>query len=116
MWDFLDKHLSERSDKPTILLLHFPPFVKSVEEPGGAYWNLEPFPRQRLLSLIRQSGVKVVLSGHMHTEKIVHHDGILFVTSPPVAYGLPKGKQKEGWTLITISPDGEAQAEFRYLY
>ena len=115
MWNFLEKKLATPADKPTLVLLHFPPFIKNADEPGGDYFNLEPFPRQRLLSLIRQGGVSAVLSGHRHTQSLSHYNGMLFVTSPPVAFGLPEGKQKEGWTLVTVSADGTANAEFRYL-
>lgn len=115
MWTYLEKKLSIPSDKPTIMFIHFPPFVKQPDEPGGVYWNLEPVPRQRLLSLARQGGVKAVLSGHMHTENRSTHDGVLYLTTPPVSFGLPKGKQKEGWTLVTVGQDGDVQAEFRYL-
>lgn len=115
MWSYLEKKLAKPSAKPTLLLQHFPPFMKKANEPGGVYWTLEPFPRQRFLSLMRQGGVKAVLSGHTHTESISTQDGVLYVTTAPVAYGLPKGKQKEGWTLLAVSPTGEVDAKIQYL-
>ena len=114
MWKMLEKQLAKPSDKPTLLLLHYPPFIKTPDE-KSAYFDLESAPRQRLLKLLKEGGVKAVLSGHTHTEIVNRNDGILYVTSPPVAYGLPKGKQKPGWTLVTVSPSGEVQTEFKYL-
>ncbi|MBU6411036.1 MAG: metallophosphoesterase [Verrucomicrobiota bacterium] len=113
-WRFLETRLA-RPSGPTLLLLHYPPFVKTPEEPGGGYWNLEPGPRARLLRLLRPGGVRAVLSGHLHREVVNHADGILFVTSPPVSFGLPRGKQPEGWTLIIVPRTGEVRAEFRHI-
>jgi 3',5'-cyclic AMP phosphodiesterase CpdA len=113
MWDVLEREMAKSTDRPTILLMHYPPFEKTADEPGGDYWNIEPGPRQRLLDLLRNGGVKTVLTGHLHRQLINRLDGILMVTTPPVSFGLPKGKQPEGWTLITIPRQGEAQVEFK---
>jgi 3',5'-cyclic AMP phosphodiesterase CpdA len=115
MWEFLEKQLAPSATAPTLVLTHYPLFVKTADETGGDYWNIEPKPRQRLLALLKKGGVKLVLSGHLHRELIHRHDGILFVTTPPVSFGLPKAKQLEGWTLVTMSTDGEPQIEFRHL-
>lgn len=114
MWKMLEKELAKPSEKPTIVLLHYPPFVKTPDE-KSAYFDLESGQRERLFGLMKQGGVKAVLSGHTHTEITNQHDGIRYITSPPVAYGLPKGKQKPGWTLVTVSPSGEVKTEFQYL-
>lgn len=111
MWSFLEKELSRRCPEPTIVFMHYPPFIKKPDESGGDYWNIEPEPRQRLLALLKKGGVKTVLTGHLHRDLINRHDGILYVTTRPVSFGLPKGKQPEGWTLITLRHDGEAQVE-----
>src|SRR5262249_44408829 len=113
MWMFLGKELTKPSRKPVVVFSHYPLFVKNADEAGGGYWNMEPEPRRRLLDLLRQGGVKVVLSGHLHRDWISHHDGIQFVGTRPVSFGLPKGKQPEGWTLVTLFQDGEAQVEHK---
>jgi len=113
MWDLLEKELAQPATQATILFMHYPPFVKKADEAGGDYWNIEPEPRQRLLGLLRKGGVKTVLTGHLHRQLINRLDGILFVTTPPVSFGLPKGKQPEGWTLITLPRQGEAQVQFQ---
>ena len=115
MWQWLENELAQPAPQPTLLLMHYPPFTQKPNEPGGVYWNLEPQPRQRLLQLAHQGGVRAILSGHVHTENVLRQDGILFVTTPPVAFGLPKGRQYRGWTLLTVTPQGEVQSEFRYL-
>ena len=115
MWAFLERELARPADQPTIVLLHFPPFSKKADEPGGEYWNLEPEPRRRLLELLKKAGVKTVLSGHLHRELINRHDGILFLTTQPVSFGLSNEKQREGWMLITVPREGQARFEFRKL-
>jgi 3',5'-cyclic AMP phosphodiesterase CpdA len=113
MWAFLERELAKPSARPTIVFMHYPAYVTSVDEPGGDYWNVEPAPRRRLLALIKRSGVGTVLSGHLHRQLINRHDGILFVTTPPVSFGLPQGKQPEGWTLVLVPAQGEAEIEFK---
>lgn len=102
-WSFLEKELAKPGEGATVVLTHYPPFVDKADEPGGNYWNIEPAPRERLLALLRQGGVAAVLSGHLH--RPIEHtvDGILFSTTPPVSFGLPRGKQPQGWTLVTIT-------------
>jgi len=114
MWEFLQKALAASAPKPTFVLLHNPLYTRKANEDGGVYWNVEPKPRARLLEVIRRAGVCAVLSGHMHTEAVRRQDGILYVTTPPVAFGLPKGRQYRGWTLLSVPAQGEVQAEFRY--
>ncbi len=115
MWKFLERELARPGSRPTILFMHYPLFLKNPDEPGGEYFNTEPAPRARLLHLVEQGGVKIVLTGHTHRSVVNRRDGILFLTTPPVSFGLPRGKQPEGWTLITILKDGEAQEVFQPL-
>ena len=111
MWTFLEKELARPAATPTIAFMHYPPFVQSAEEGGGDYWNIEPEPRARLLALLERGGVKSVLTGHLHRDLVNRHEGMLIVTTRPVSFGLPRGKQPEGWTLLTLPARGEAQVE-----
>ena len=115
MWKLLEKELAKPSPQLTVVFSHYPAFVKTPGEGGGDYWNIEPEPRRRLLALLQQGSVKAMLTGHLHRELINRHEGILHVTTPPVSFGLPAGKQAEGWTLVTLPAQGEAQAEFRHI-
>jgi 3',5'-cyclic AMP phosphodiesterase CpdA len=112
-WAFLDRELAMPAAIPTLLFMHYPPFVEQPDEPGGGYWNIEPGPRTRLLALMARGGVRALLSGHLHRPLQRRRDRVLYVTTPPVSFGLPRGKQAQGWTLITITGAGELQAEFR---
>ena len=104
-WDFLEKQLAVPSPKPTLLLLHYPPYQKSPDEGSGDYFDLEPQPRARLLALARQGGVKAILTGHLHHPLTNHLDNIVLLSAPSIAVGLPKGKVPEAWFLLSVSKD-----------
>jgi hypothetical protein len=104
-----------------LLLTHYPLYLKTPDEPGDPYWNVEPEPRARLLALLAKTdNLRAVLSGHLHRGLTNRGEGssvpgALLYTSPPVSFGLPRGHQPEGWSLITISRTGEVSAAFRPL-
>lgn len=111
-WAFLEKELARPSPLPTLLVTHYPPFIVNPDEPGG-YWNIEPEPRARLLQLAKTGGVCAILSGHLHRPLRNSWNGIPIITSLPVSFGLPAGKQPVGWTLITVYSNGLVTAETR---
>lgn len=110
-WEFLEKTLAEPMAVPTVLLMHYRPFLKTADEEGGGYWNVEPAPRRRLLDLIRKYHVRAVLSGHLHRELFDEQDGIAYITTTAVSWGIPKDKQTPGWTLVTIDAQGAVKPE-----
>jgi 3',5'-cyclic-AMP phosphodiesterase len=114
VWDLLASELVKPGSVPTLLLLHHPPFLKKADEAGGDYFNMEPEPRGRLLAVAKQGGVRAILSGHLHYGLTNRVNGLLLLTTPPISFGLPKGKQPEGWMLITVSKDS-VEGEFQPL-
>jgi 3',5'-cyclic-AMP phosphodiesterase len=114
-WNFLEKELSRRNARPTLVMEHYPLFLKSADEPVNGTWNVPPKARQRLLSLLAQGEARAVLSGHLHYPITNRKDGILFLGSTAVAFGLPKGKQAVVWMLLTVPREGELLFEFQNL-
>ena len=114
LWNMLEKELAQPTAQPTLILMHYPPFLKKADERGGDYFNVEPYPRARLLALAKQGGVEAILSGHLHHALSNRVDNIELITTPPVSFGLPKGKQPEGWTLVTVSKK-HVKAQFQPL-
>jgi 3',5'-cyclic AMP phosphodiesterase CpdA len=114
-WQFLEKELAKPHAKPTLLLEHYPLFIKEVDEPRMGTRNVPPEPRKRLLALVEQGGVRTVLSGHLHYPITNRLDGILFLGNTTTAFGLPRGVTPEGWMLLSVPREGEVQVEFRKL-
>lgn len=115
MWDSVSLALAAPVPSPTLLMTHYPLYAEKRDEPGGAYWNMEPGPRERFIQLIEQGGVRAILSGHLHKEILRRDDGRLFVTTPPICRGSPPDRQYRGWTLLTVPRQGPVESEFRYL-
>jgi 3',5'-cyclic AMP phosphodiesterase CpdA len=114
-WKFLEEELATPHAKPTFLLEHYPLFIKTVDEPRKSTWNVQPELRKRLLALVEQGGVRTALTGHLHYPITNRLDGILFLGNTTTAFGLPRGKQPEGWMLLTVPREGEVRFEFREL-
>jgi alkaline phosphatase D len=114
-WAFLEHELGATGDRrQTLVLLHYPLFTEAPDEPSSVYWNVEPAPRRRLLELLSTVGpsVRAVFSGHLHRPLERAAGNLRFLGAPPVSFGLPTGKQPEGWTLVTIPAAGPASARF----
>ena len=114
-WKFLEKELAGPHRTPTLVLEHYPAFLKAVDEPRQGVWNVPPEPRQRLIQLLKQGGARALLSGHLHRPITNRLDGILFLSNAAIAFGLPRDKQEEGWMLLTVPREGEVQVDFRPL-
>ncbi|RYX81383.1 metallophosphoesterase [bacterium] len=116
-WEFLEKALEKPVEAPfgTHLLTHYPPYLKSPDEASDPYWNIEPAPRARLLALLKRARVRGVFSGHLHYPLFNENDQMQFITAPPVSFGLPRDKQPQGWTLISIARGGAVTYQNRFI-
>lgn len=110
-WAMLEKELAAG---PVVLLMHYPPFVTSADEPEE-YFNLNAPARKRLLGLIEKGRVTAALSGHLHRPISLKLGSTPLIGAPAVSFGLPKGRQPVGWTLVSIDDAGRVTAENRYL-
>lgn len=112
-WNFLEKELAMASDVPKVIFMHYPLFVMTADEPGGRYWNVEPEPRQRLLSLCKRAGVKAVLTGHLHKPMVNNYEGTLLLGTTATSFSFPR--HLEGWTLVTVPKTGPITFERKAL-
>jgi 3',5'-cyclic AMP phosphodiesterase CpdA len=112
-WDALRRTLSSPRRDPVVILMHYPAFGRMPTEDGGGYWYVEPEPRSQLLAAMHGKRVAAVLSGHVHRPIRNSHDGVEHITTRPISFGLPKGKEPEGWTLITVASGGAVTVEDR---
>lgn len=86
--DWLDAELA-RASQPVLLALHKPLFLQSPDEAETTASSVNPEPRARLLRRLRAAPVKVVVSGHLHCQRDVVHDGLRHVWAPSTAFLVP---------------------------
>jgi 3',5'-cyclic AMP phosphodiesterase CpdA len=113
-WEFLEKSLPAKGGEAVVVLTHYPPFVSKIDE-ADAYWNMNKAPRERLMGLLAAAGVKTVFSGHLHRPIEYTAGGVHVIGAPAVSFGLPRGKQPEGWVLVRVGEGGKCEGELKYL-
>ncbi len=86
-----------------------------MDEPRLSTWNVQPEPRQRLLALVEQAGLRAILSGHLHYPFTNRWQRVQMLGNGTTAFGLPRGNQPEGWMLLTVPRQGDIRFEFREL-
>jgi len=89
-------------DTPKLLLMHTPLYMNEIEEPGGGYWNVEPEYRREILSLLNEKNILAVISGHLH-RLIVNYADNLFISAPPLSFGLPEFNTGLSFLCLDIS-------------
>ncbi len=64
---WLEEDLAAHRGRPVFMFMHLPLYLENEAEPDlGHYDNIGQPARRRLLSLIREYGVKLVFAGHSH--------------------------------------------------
>ncbi|SHE66448.1 3',5'-cyclic AMP phosphodiesterase CpdA [Caldanaerobius fijiensis DSM 17918] len=93
-----------RTDRPRVVFLHHPPFRVQLDEKAD-YWNIDPESRRRLLDLFEANEDRIcgVLAGHLHYPTALAWNNVPILVAPAVSFGLPEGKQPEGWMLVTVT-------------
>lgn len=115
LWKMLEKELAAPKPGLALLLTHYPPYTDKADEPAVPYWNINNEPRARLIGLLERGGIRNILGGHLHKPLELRDAKFNICVTPPVAFGLPKGKQPQAWTLVTIGADGGLTREVRLI-
>jgi len=118
---WLDAELAA-TDRPVALILHKPLFLGSPDEEGATASCMTPVPRARLLARLRaagrqQGGVRLVVSGHLHSHRDFVHDGIRYLWIPALAFlgkGYPGSTPLVASTVLDLS-GAEARVEVQRL-
>ena len=113
-WDWLSAEMAHEPSGPRVIMLHYPPFRSTFDEPAGDYWTVELGARHRLLELALRGRANLIVSGHLHTPLQTDYEGIMMLTAPSVAFGLPFGVQPTGWMMVDISRNGRVTRELIY--
>jgi 3',5'-cyclic AMP phosphodiesterase CpdA len=84
--NWLADRLGEAAGKPVALILHKPLFVEHAGEDEPTVASINPVPRARLLDLLRQGGVRLVVSGHLHAARDREAEGMRHLWLPATAF------------------------------
>lgn len=93
---------------PVILVAHHPIFVETPEEEESGV-NVPLEMRAKYLDLLKEFGVELVLSGHLHHCVRAEYEGVRLATTG--AAGRPLGEEGSGVTIVTIA-DGTPTPTF----
>jgi 3',5'-cyclic AMP phosphodiesterase CpdA len=107
-YDWLNDQLSGGSGKPAALFVHKPLFIDSPYEDTASPACTPPAARKVLLELIRTSGVRLVVSGHLHQYREMAVEGVRYVWLPAVAFvaPIPLGGQRNcGLAILDFNTD-----------
>lgn len=102
LYEWMETSLARaaKRDLPIILVAHHPIFTESVDEDEAGV-NLPKAMREKYLSLLKEYGADLVLSGHLHHCVRAEWKGIRLATSG--AAGRPLGEEGSGITIVTIT-------------
>ncbi|WP_439595855.1 metallophosphoesterase family protein [Falsiroseomonas sp.] len=83
---WLAQQLAGAEGRPVALVLHKPLFVESADEAEATASSLNPAPRAALLPMLREGGVRMVISGHLHSSRDRVVEGIRHLWLPALAF------------------------------
>ncbi len=86
-----------------VVFQHHPWFLKSADEPDQ-YFNIPIVRRTPLLRLFRESGVRLLVSGHLHQNAEAVVNGLEAVVTAPV--GKPLGGARSGLRIFLVTDAG----------
>ena len=111
-WMYKTLEAAARMNRPVFVVLHYPPFVKTADEPTE-YFNIPLQKRRELLAAFERYGVVAILAGHTHTTTFHTYSNTQIVTSETTSKNFDK--RPFGFRLWTVSPGGTFHHEFEAL-
>lgn len=106
--DWLALQLAGAAGRPVALVLHKPLFLEHEGEDQPTASSINPAPRAALRALLRQGGVRMVISGHLHATRDREVDGIRHLWLPATAFlgaGAHGGTPALGATLVDFAAE-----------
>ena len=82
---WLEEDLAAHADRRCFLMMHYPPYVASADEPGH-YDNIDEPGRSWLLELLARHQVRTVFTGHVHNFFYNRHRDTQFFLMPSTAF------------------------------
>lgn len=114
-FDWLGGALDAAKGRPIAVFLHKPLFLQSADESENSHCCMTPAPRGRLLTMLKNAGVRLVVSGHEHQSCDRVIDGIRHVWVPAVAF---EPSRRRDWCKpdlgIAVFEFGDADVMVRF--
>ena len=110
-WEQLESDLASAGERHIALFLHKPLYAEGPGDDSGAPRMLPRAASERLHSLIQQSDVRVVASGHLHEHRIATIEGVRHVWAPSTCFvtdevlSAPIGIRRVGFVKYEFGPD-----------
>lgn len=76
----------QAATRPVCLVLHKPLFVQTPQETAHTATCMTPEPRHQLIALMQRHGVRMVISGHLHSHHDFIQDGVRYLWVPALAF------------------------------
>lgn len=111
-FEWLKERLAEASGRPVALFMHKPLCLDVLDEGVITQSVVTPLGRQRLLSVIAGSDVRLIGSGHTHRYRSLLCGGLAMVWAPTIGqlnhnFQMSRGGlQRTGWVAYTFREDG----------
>lgn len=83
---FFEQALLDRSARPVLVFLHFPPFLANPDDRTVSTQCLMAEPRHWFLERCRSGGVLAISAGHIHRHTVTDWGGIKIVTAPSTSF------------------------------
>jgi len=107
-YNWLKQQFAVAGERPTALFVHKPLFLDHPGEDIISPGCTPPAPRKAILDLLQASGVRLVVSGHLHQYREMMADGIRYVWLPAVAFAAPisaGGDARCGLAVLSFGTD-----------
>jgi len=91
---WLDATLAAAGGRALAWFTHRPLFLEHPDEGDSGYWAVKPAMRAPLVARVREHGVALVATGHLHQMQVRDHDGCRYVFGP--SSGFVVSEQRQG--------------------
>jgi len=111
MFAWLHREAGANTNTVVLAVQHIPLYRdKNFPHDAKPYWTVNPPYAQRESEMLHDLGVKHLLAGHWHIERVFEMNGITIHVAPSTSW-LPLGGQL-GFEIHTISDRGDVKSEF----
>jgi len=90
---WLDEQMRDGAGRGVAWFLHRPLFLEAPDEGDSGYWAVKPHVRAPLLARVREQGVALVASGHLHQMHARTLDGCRYVFGPSAGFVVSDKRQ-----------------------